>query len=125
MVGTSVGYSGGTSEHPTYKTVCAGDGHTEVLAVEYDPARISYERLLDVFFSEHDPTGQAKPQYRSVIFTTTAQQAATAQAVKARVAAARRGGRPIATAIEPARPYWPAEEYHQQYMAKRKRVYGF
>lgn len=123
MVGTSVGYSGGTSEHPTYQSVCAGDGHTEVVAVDYDPARITYERLLEVFFQEHDPGQRSKAQYRSVIFTTTAGQAIAAQAAKARYA--QRRGRTPATAIEPARAYWPAEEYHQRYVAKRRQRYGF
>ena len=117
---TAVGYSGGTSEHPTYKTVCAGDGHTEVVAVEFDPTVIPYERLLEIFWREHDPTRPAKAQYRSVVFATTPAQLAAATASKARHAASRR----IVTAIEPLRKFWLAEEYHQRYVEKRKARYG-
>lgn len=123
MVRTSVGYSGGTSEHPTYETVCAGDGHTEVVAIDYDPVTMPYERLLEVFFREHDPRERTKAQYRSVIFTTTPSQAAAAREAVARHGAYR-PGRPLATLVAPAGAYWPAEEYHQQYVAKRRQRYG-
>jgi methionine-S-sulfoxide reductase len=124
VVATSVGYSGGTSEHPTYATVCAGDGHTEVVRVTYDPAVIPYERLLAVFFREHDPSYRTKPQYRSAIWYTTPSQGAIARAEVARLTAERRFGAPLATLVAPAGPYWPAEDYHQGYMAKRRAKLG-
>lgn len=123
---TAVGYMGGTLDSPTYEQVCTGKtGHTEVVQVEYDPVRVSYEDLLDVFFRIHDPTQVNRQgpdigwQYRSVIFYHTPEQAETAQAVKDELEAAKRFRQPIATTIESARTFWRAEEYHQQYYAKR------
>lgn len=115
-----MGYSGGTLEHPTYDQVCTGrTGHTEVVAVDYDPARVSLETLLDAFWDAHDPTGASKGQYRSVIFYTTPEQKAVAEASRARVDASGKYRRPIVTAIEPARAYWRAEEYHQKFYEKK------
>lgn len=115
-----MGYSGGTLEHPTYDQVCTGrTGHTEVVEVDYDPARVSLETLLDAFWDSHDPTGSSKGQYRSVIFTTTPEQRAMAEASRARMDASGKYRRPIVTAIEEARPYWRAEEYHQKFYEKK------
>ena len=117
VVDTSVGYSGGTSEHPTYEQVCGGHtGHTEVVEVVYDPARLSLDDLLAVFWEQHDPTYATKAQYRSAIFTTTPAQQHIAEASKAAREAA---GERIVTLIAPARPYWRAEEYHQRYLSKK------
>jgi peptide-methionine (S)-S-oxide reductase len=119
-VETSVGYSGGTLEHPTYDQVCTGrTGHTEVVEVVYDPARLSLDTLLDAFWDAHDPTGGRKGQYRSVIFYTTPEQGAIAEAAKARLQASGKFRGPIVTAIEPAGPYWRAEEYHQRFYEKK------
>lgn len=120
MVETSVGYSGGSLEHPSYEQVCTGrTGHTEVVEIVYDPARISLEQVLDVFWDSHDPTGSAKGQYRSVIFYTSESQRAIAEASRQRVETSGKFRRPLVTAIEPARPYWRAEEYHQRFYEKK------
>ncbi|MGM0576147.1 MAG: peptide-methionine (S)-S-oxide reductase MsrA [Myxococcota bacterium] len=123
---TTVGYSGGHTDHPTYADVCSGTtGHAEVVQVEYDPAKVSYEDLLEVFWTCHDPTQVNRQgpdvgeQYRSVIFTHDEEQARLARESKARLDASDRWSRPVATSIEPARPFWRAEDYHQQYLAKR------
>jgi peptide-methionine (S)-S-oxide reductase len=123
---TSVGYSGGATPNPTYERVCGGDtGHAETVEVEYDPARVSYERLLEVFFENHDPTQVNRQgpdvgdQYRSAIFPRTPEQEAAARTAKERLEKSGRFARPIATRIEPAGEFWRAEEYHQQYFHKR------
>ena len=120
------GYAGGTTEEPTYEQVCSGaTGHTETVAVTYDPARVSYDDLLTAFFDLHDPTQVNRQgpdigtQYRSAIFTTSPAQAAAAEAAKARLDASGRFPRPIATQIATAGPFWRAEEYHQRYEEKR------
>jgi peptide-methionine (S)-S-oxide reductase len=126
VVSTTVGYSGGRTPNPTYRDVCSGrTGHAETVLVEYDPARISYEQLLDVFWENHDPTQLDRQgpdvgeQYRSVIFTHTPEQDAAARASKERLERSGRHRRPIVTAIVPAPEFWPAEEYHQKYLEKR------
>jgi peptide-methionine (S)-S-oxide reductase len=127
VTSTRVGYSGGTYENPTYEDVCSGTtGHAEVVEVEFDPARISYDQLLEVFWAIHDPTSLNRQgpdvgtQYRSVIFVHGPEQQRAALASKGRLAQSHRhAGQPIVTAIEPAGPFWQAEEYHQQYLAKR------
>lgn len=132
VTSTSVGYAGGTLANPTYQDVCTGKtGHAEVVQVDFDPTVVSYDRLLDVFFDIHDPTQVDRQgpdvgsQYRSVVFTHDADQAAAAEAAKHRLASAGAPDRPIATAIEPADDYWLAEDYHQQYDEKRrKRFFG-
>ena len=123
---TEVGYEGGTLDDPTYEDVCSHTtGHAEVVEVTYDPERISYERLLDVFWAKHDPTQLNRQgwdvgdQYRSVVFVQDDDQRAAAEASKEREQTKRR--RPIVTAIEPAQTFWPAEDYHQQYLEKRGR----
>lgn len=107
---------GGTTPNPTYEEVCSGvTGHTEVVQVEFDPARISYERLLDVFFRTHDPSVPKKAQYRSVIFTHNERQEQIARAAIERLRQSR--GR-VATVVLSAGTFWRAEEYHQQYYEK-------
>src|SRR5947209_17075951 len=115
------GYEGGHLENPTYKDVCTDrTGHVEVVEVEYDPAELSYEKLLDVFFSAHDPTQVNRQgpdygtQYRSVVFFHTPEQEQAARAAKTRLQESGPYSRPIATAIEPASTFYRAEEYHQQ-----------
>ncbi len=126
---TSVGYTGGHAPRPTYEQVCDGrTGHAEAVRVEYDPAIVSYEALLDAFWRAHDPTQVNRQgpdigeQYRSAIFTHSADQERAALASRAAVAA--RLSRPVATAIEPAGDYWPAEDYHQQFFEKRGMVHA-
>ena len=123
---TAVGYTGGTKEHPTYEEVCSGStGHAEAVQVTFDPARVSYEKLLAVFWSLHVPT-QVNRQgpdigtnYRSAIFYHTPAQKATAEASKEQLRrSGKHGARPIATEIVPAGTFWRAEEYHQRYFEK-------
>jgi peptide-methionine (S)-S-oxide reductase len=123
---TRVGYAGGTMPNPTYRDVCTDrTGHAEVVEVTYDPARISYEELLEVFWANHDPTQRNRQgpdvgtQYRSAIFYHTPEQEAAARASKERLEQSRRHRRPIVTEIEPAPAFYEAEEYHQQYLEKR------
>ena len=126
---TTVGYTGGTVESPTYEQVCSGrTRHAESVLVEYDPARVTYEQLLDVFWNEHDPTTLDRQgpdvgtQYRSAIFFHDADQQAAAIASKERLEQSGRFRRPIVTEIVPASTFYPAEEYHQQYFLKRGRT---
>lgn len=123
---TAVGYAGGHTEDPTYAEVCGhGTGHAEVVELEYEPAVISYQELLDAFFGMHDPTQVNRQgpdvgdQYRSVIFFHSPEQRAAAEAMKAELDASGRFPRSIATLIEPAPTFWRAEEYHQRYIEKR------
>jgi peptide-methionine (S)-S-oxide reductase len=123
---TSVGYMGGTLQNPTYKDVCTDrTGHAEVVQVEFDPAQISYDALLNVFWENHDPTTKNRQgpdwgtQYRSAIFYHSPEQEGEAKASKERMDKSGRFRRPIVTLIEPAGEYWMAEDYHQQYLAKR------
>ena len=123
---TAVGYTGGSLPDPTYEDVCTdGTGHAEAVEVEFDPARVTYERLLDVFWENHDPTQKNRQgpdvgtQYRSGIFFHSPEQKAAAEASKASLEASGRFKRPIATEITPASTFWRAEEYHQRYLEKR------
>jgi peptide-methionine (S)-S-oxide reductase len=117
------GYSGGHTEHPSYREVCSDrTGHAEVVQVEFDPAKVSYDRLLDVFWQIHDPTQVNRQgpdvgtQYRSAIFYLTPEQETSAKESRER---AQEGlERPIATEITQASTFWPAEEYHQRYFEK-------
>ncbi|MHC4429781.1 MAG: peptide-methionine (S)-S-oxide reductase MsrA [Planctomycetota bacterium] len=125
VTATAVGYAGGSTEDPTYKEVCSGTtGHAEVVQVEFDPARVSYDELLSLFWSIHDPTQVNRQgpdvgeQYRSVIFHHTAEQRQAAVTSKDDLERSGKLKRPIATGIEPAPTFWRAEEYHQQYIAK-------
>ena len=124
-----VGYSGGHTVDPTYKQVCTGQtGHAEVVEVEYDPSKVSYGQLLDVFWSSHDPTQLNRQgpdfgtQYRSVIFYHDEEQKTEAEASKARLEASGPFRRPIVTQIVPAVPFYRAEEYHQRYFEKQGRA---
>jgi peptide-methionine (S)-S-oxide reductase len=125
VVDAAVGYAGGTLENPTYKDVCSDrTGHAEVVQVTFDPARVSYEKLLDVFWQVHDPTQLNRQgpdhgrQYRSAIFFHTPTQEAAARASKAKLQASNLFPRPIVTEITPASTFWRAEEYHQRYLEK-------
>lgn len=120
------GYSGGRWKNPTYNDVCTGDtGHAEVVQVEYDPARVSYEALLDVFWNCHNPTTRDRQgpdignQYRSAIFFYTPEQEAAARASKAKQEQSGRWRGAIVTEISPAGEFYRAEEYHQRYFEKR------
>jgi peptide-methionine (S)-S-oxide reductase len=122
---TAVGYAGGTTKNPTYKEVCTGKtGHTETVEVDYDPSKVSYDKLLDVFFENHDPTTPNRQgpdygyQYRSVIFYTNEEQERAAKAAKEKLGKSGKFASPIVTAIEPAKEFWKAEEYHQRYLEK-------
>jgi peptide-methionine (S)-S-oxide reductase len=121
----AVGYTGGHTTDPTYRQVCTGTtGHAEAVEVRFDPRRVSYDQLLDVFWANHDPTQVNRQgpdygtQYRSAIFTLDAEQKAQAEASRDRLTAAQRYSRPIATEITPAGPFYRAEEYHQRYFEK-------
>jgi peptide-methionine (S)-S-oxide reductase len=126
VLNATSGYAGGHMENPTYKDVCTDrTGHAEVVEVEFDPAQITYDQLLQAFWNLHDPTQVNRQgpdhgtQYRTVIFFHSPEQEETAKASKQRLAESGKFSRPIATAIEPAQTFYPAEEYHQQYLAKR------
>jgi peptide-methionine (S)-S-oxide reductase len=126
VVETAVGYAGGHFENPTYKDVCSDHtGHAEVVQVKFDPERVSYEQLLEVFWRVHDPTQLNRQgpdvgsQYRSAIYFHSPQQEAAARASKEKLEKSGRFLRPIVTEIAPAGTFWRAEEYHQQYLEKR------
>ena len=126
VVNATVGYAGGTKENPTYKDVCTDEtGHAEVVEVEFDPTRVSYEKLLDVFWSNHNPTTLNRQgpdvgaQYRSVIFYHSPEQKTQAEASRDKIDKSGRFNRPIVTQIEPAPKFYRAEEYHQRYLEKR------
>ena len=123
---TEVGYEGGTLENPTYEDVCSHTtGHAEVVQVTYDPERISYEQLLDVFWAKHDPTQLNRQgwdigdQYRSVIFFHDEEQQATA--LRSKADEQTRHKKSVVTQVEPAQSFYVAEDYHQQYLEKRGR----
>jgi peptide-methionine (S)-S-oxide reductase len=115
---TRVGYTGGTLDNPTYEDVCSHTtGHAEVVEVTYDPERVSYDELLEVFWHKHDPTQLNRQgwdigdQYRSVVFFHDGEQAREQSSLSA----------PIVTQVEPAETFYEAEDYHQQYLEKRGR----
>jgi len=126
VLGTATGYMGGVIRNPSYEQVCTGEtGHAEVVQVTFDPARISFRQLLDIFWSIHDPTQLNRqgpdigPNYRSVIFYHDAEQATIArQSMDAIGRSGRFGSRTIVTRILSAGEFFRAEEYHQQYFAK-------
>lgn len=121
VITTKVGYSGGTLENPSYEKVCSGKtGHTEVVQVTFDPKIISYETLLDHFWKLHDPTEAHKTQYRSVIFYHSENQKDVAE--KSKEKQAKNYKAPLVTEILLARKFYPAEEYHQCYLEKQKRI---
>lgn len=126
VVSTSVGYMGGKTSSPTYKQVCTDTtGHAEVVQIEYDPQRVSYETLVRTFFELHDPTQVNRQgpdvgsQYRSAIFFHTPEQEKAARAFIERLTKAGEYARPIATEVTAAGEFWPAEDYHQKYFERR------
>jgi len=123
---TRVGYIGGSAASPTYKDVCTDrTGHAEAVEIDYDPAQLSYDTLLEVFWENHDPTQLNRQgpdfgkQYRSAIFFHDAEQEKAAKASKQKLEAAGKHSKPIVTQIVPATTFWEAEDYHQQYLEKR------
>jgi peptide-methionine (S)-S-oxide reductase len=126
VIGTAVGYMGGTTQNPKYEQVCSGNtGHAEVVQVTYDPTQVTYEELLSVFWSVHDPTQLNRQgpdvgsNYRSVIFYHDPEQGRIARKAKEELQVSGRFGfGKIVTAIQPATGFWRAEEYHQQYFEK-------
>lgn len=128
VVDAQVGYTGGTTTEPDYRSVCAGDtGHAEAVRLTYDPEVVGYERLLEAFWSMHDPTQKNRQgvdvgsQYRSAIFTHDAEQERLAERSKRELEDSGRFSARIATEIRPAGPFWRAEEYHQRYLEKSGR----
>ena len=126
VVDTAVGYCGGRTDKPTYKEVCGGKtGHAEAVQVHYDPEKVSYEALLDFFWSKHNPTTSNRQgpdvgdQYRSAVFYHTPEQAALAEASKNKLAESGVHKNPIVTEITAASTFHRAEEYHQRYLEKR------
>lgn len=125
VMDATCGYTGGRHENPTYEDVCSGlTGHAEAVEVVYDPAKVTFEQLLDVFWSSHDPTQLNRQgpdvgsQYRSAIFYHNAEQEQAAWAAKERLESSGRYNRPIVTEITQADRFYKAEEYHQRYFAK-------
>ncbi|MFC4347592.1 peptide-methionine (S)-S-oxide reductase MsrA [Kordiimonas lipolytica] len=126
VTGTRVGYMGGAKDNPSYEDVCTDrTGHAEVVQVEFDPAKIDYGTLVDVFFDNHNPTELNRQgpdvgtQYRSAIFYHDDDQKKVGEEKKAALIASGRFKRPVVTTLEKADTFWEAEEYHQQYLAKR------
>lgn len=128
VIATAVGYMGGNVQYPTYEDVCShGTGHAEVVHIEFDPGKIPYEKLLEIFFSSHNPTTRNRQgpdigsQYRSVIFFHDKDQQSQAENKKQELSNSGRLRSEIVTEIEPAQHFWKAEEYHQQYLMKQGR----
>ncbi len=128
VIDTEVGYTGGHVPEPGYRDVCSGTtGHAEAVRVRFDADRIGYEQLLEAFWAMHDPTQVDRQgpdvgtQYRSAIFVHDERQRLAAEASKRALSASGRLDRPVATRIEPAGPFWRAEEYHQRYLEKHGR----
>ena len=126
VLDTAVGYSGGSTPDPDYRAVCNGDtGHAEAVRVEFDPAQVSYSRLLEIFWENHDPTTLNRQgpdvgtQYRSAVYYHNEAQKAEAMSSRERRQASGKHRRPIVTEITPAAEFFRAEEYHQRYLAKR------
>jgi peptide-methionine (S)-S-oxide reductase len=123
---TAVGYEGGKLDNPSYQDVCTDrTGHAEVVEVKFDPEKVSYQQLLDLFFELHNPTERNRQgpdsgsQYRSVIFFHSPAQESAAQATIERLTREKKYARPIVTQVVPAEGFWRAEEYHQKYLEKR------
>ena len=126
VLDAAVGYSGGRTENPSYQDVCTDTtGHAEVVQVTFDPEKLSYDQLLNVFWTIHDPTQVNRQgpdygaQYRTAIFFHSPEQEAAAKKSKQAIEASGKLRRPVATEITPAGPFWRAEEYHQRYLEKR------
>lgn len=131
VIKTTVGYTGGTVTNPTYEMVCSHTtGHAEAVQVVFDPAKLSYEHLLDVFFRSHDPTTRDEQkdytvaQYRSAIFYTSEEQKQTAKRIKTQVDKSGNWKLPVATQISKASTFYPAEDYHQDYYQKNPGGYS-
>lgn len=129
VVETAVGFEGGAMDNPSYRDVCTDrTGHAEVIEVSFDPSKVSYRQLVDIFFSEHNPTQLNRQgpdvgtQYRSAIFYHSPEQKRAAEETIARLTAEQKFPRPIVTQVVPAATFWPAEEYHQKYLEKRGAV---
>ncbi|MFX0037202.1 MAG: peptide-methionine (S)-S-oxide reductase MsrA [Candidatus Hermodarchaeota archaeon] len=128
VISTRVGYIGGSFTEPTYKDVCSHKtGHAEAVEVIYDPNKVTYDDLLDVFWSIHDPTTLNRQgldvgtQYRSAIFYLNEEQKEKAEKSKAKIESSKRFKKPIVTQIVPVSDFWQAEEYHQQYVEKKNK----
>lgn len=126
VIDTAVGYTGGETENPTYQEVCTDrTGHAEAVLVEYDPDKLAYDRLLEVFWANHDPTTKDRQgpdigsQYRSGIYFFSPEQEKTARVSKQALEASGKFRRPIVTEITPASTFYRAEDYHQRYLEKR------
>lgn len=126
VTATAVGYTGGSKYYPTYKEVCSDTtGHAEAVEVEYDPEKVSYEALLEIFWTIHDPTTLNRQgpdvgsQYRSAIYFHSPEQEAAARASMEKLQQSGRFRRPVVTEITPSAKFYMAEDYHQQYFAKR------
>jgi len=126
VLDAAVGYSGGRTQNPNYQEVCTDTtGHAEVVQVTFDPEKLSYDQLLNVFWTIHDPTQVNRQgpdygaQYRTAIFFHSPEQEAVAKKSKQALEASGKLRRPVATEITPAGPFWRAEEYHQRYLEKR------
>jgi peptide-methionine (S)-S-oxide reductase len=126
VISTRVGYTGGNSVNPTYHDVCTDrTGHAEAVEVEYDPTKISYDQLLNVFWENHDPTQLNRQgpdwgtQYRSVVFFHSPEQETAAKNSKKTLEESGRFNKPVVTQIVPATTFYEAEDYHQQYLEKR------
>jgi len=126
VISTRVGYTGGDFDNPTYKDVCTDrTGHAEAVEVTYDPANVGYDKLLEVFWENHDPTQLNRQgpdwgtQYRSAIFFTDAEQEKAAKASKEALEKSHRFSKPVVTQIVPATTFYEAEDYHQQYLEKK------
>jgi peptide-methionine (S)-S-oxide reductase len=126
VTGTAAGFEGGSMERPSYRDVCSdATGHAEVVEIDYDPAKVSYQQLLDLFFELHDPTQLNRQgpdwgtQYRSVVFFHSPEEEAAAKETIARLTAEKRFAKPIVTQLVPAQSFWRAEDYHQHYLEKR------
>jgi peptide-methionine (S)-S-oxide reductase len=129
VTATAVGYEGGSLASPTYQQVCTDrTGHAEAVEIDFDPSKITYQKLLDEFFALHDPTQHNRQgpdwgsQYRSVVFYHSPEQEKTAKDTIARLTAEKRFSKPIVTQVVPAETFWRAEEYHQKYLEKRGAV---
>jgi peptide-methionine (S)-S-oxide reductase len=126
VTNVTAGYAGGTKDNPTYEDVCTDEtGHAEVVEVEFDPSQVNYDQLLDVFWSNHNPTTLNRQgpdvgtQYRSVIFYHSPEQKSAAKTSKETINKSGRFRQTVVTQIEPAPRFWRAEEYHQRYLEKR------
>ncbi|MFX0141845.1 MAG: peptide-methionine (S)-S-oxide reductase MsrA [Candidatus Hodarchaeota archaeon] len=128
VISTRVGYIGGVFAKPTYKDVCSHKtGHAEAVEIIYDPSKVSYDDLLDIFWSIHDPTTLNRQgpdvgtQYRSAIFYLNSEQKEKALKSKNKLEASKQFKNPLVTQIVPASEFWEAEEYHQQYIEKKNK----